>query len=369
MAWRCGLSDDLDRDVPLQRRVIGFVDVAGRARADLSHDSIFPDPFQERRDDSIRIAAPQAFGTAGATNMVSRFVSRLAGSRIALLALALAVSMSSPSVPQTPSPLDDGLRLYNEGDLGAAVLAFDSAIQALAASDQAAPDLVKAYVYQGATYVGLGQEDLAKASFRKASVLDPKLRLRNSEFPDRVVRVFDAARTGKTKSVMKRPSDVPKRAGISALGVAGIVVGSLAVSGAAVAVATSGGDDKTTTFPEGFSISFVSSTPPPGSTIRVGKGPDPRVLALSMTFTLRASAAAAGEFRSDLFLDQRDCASGALVPFSIAAGSTLTITVPFAIYLPDPACVLPVTTNRLAMQLLGATYSSGIEGISYSLVE
>jgi hypothetical protein len=289
---------------------------------------------------------------------------------VGLLAVLLATGLVSPAAPPASSPLDEGLKLYEEGDLARAVLSLDAALGALPASDTAS--LVKAYVYKGAALVGLKQEDPAKTSFRAALVLDPELRLRNTEFPDRVVRVFDAARSGKAKSVMQRPNTVPRKAGIGAAGVAAIVGGAALAGGAVVVAATRGetpSDPNTAVFPQGFSLRFLGSVPPPGSTIKVGSGTGPRPFALTLSFSLHASAAAKGEFRADLFKDDRDCAAGQLVPFTLAAGETVTITVPSAIYQPDPACTLPVTTNRITLQLLGATSSGSVEGISYSLVE
>jgi hypothetical protein len=297
---------------------------------------------------------------------------RLGGVMGALLAVLLSTGSVTPAAAQVPSALDEGLRLYEEGDLGGAVLALDSALGVLPPSDTAS--LVKAYVYRGAALVGLGQEEPAKTSFRAALVLDPALRLRNTEFPDRIVRVFEAARSGRSKSVMQRPNPVPKKAGIGAAGVAAIVGGVFLAGGAvAVAAAKSSGDSSieegAATFPGGFSVRFLSSNPAPGSTIHVGRGTGARAFPLSMTFSVRAETAASGDFRADLFKDDRDCASGQLVPFTIAAGGTLTITVPSATYQPDVACTLPVATNRIVVQLLLATFSGSVEGIAYSLVE
>jgi len=281
----------------------------------------------------------------------------------------LSTDLLAHSTPQVPSPLDEGLRLYKEGALNDAVLALDAAIRASSSSDADRSTLTRAYIYKGATLVGLGQEEPAKACFREALGLDPKLRLSETEFPDRVLRVFEAARSGKKKSVMQRPNDAPKKAGIGALGV-GAIVGGIALAGGAVAVAVAGSSDDSSsfTFPEGFQVRFLSSNPPPGSTISLGGASAQTIVPLSMTFSLQASQPGSGEFRADLFKDNRNCASGVLVPFTIAAGATLTMTVPSATYQPDPACALPVTTNRITIQLLGPTFSGSIEGVSYSLV-
>lgn len=288
----------------------------------------------------------------------------------AFLAVLLSTGLVAPSTPQVPSPLDEGLRLYKEGALNDAVLALDAAIRATSSSGSETSMLIRAYVYKGATLVGLGQEERAKASFREALGLDPNLRLSKTEFPDRVVRVFEAARSGKKKSVMQRPSDAPKKAGIGALGV-GAIAGGIALAGGAVAVAVAGSNDESSSFrfPEGFQVRFLSSNPPPGSTISLGRAAGQTIVPLSMTFSLQAGQSATGDFRADLFKDDRNCASGVLVPFAVAAGTTLTMTVPSATYQPDPACALPVTTNRVTIQLLGPTFSGSIEGISYSLVQ
>jgi tetratricopeptide (TPR) repeat protein len=120
---------------------------------------------------------------------------------LTMRAWAIATLMAGPA-----PTLEEGIRLYNEGQLIEAATTLEAAIDAL--NKAAQPDtvkLVQAHIYRGAALVGLQHEDAAKMAFREALALQPSRRLVKNEFPDRVLRVFEAARTGQTESVMDRP--------------------------------------------------------------------------------------------------------------------------------------------------------------------
>jgi hypothetical protein len=108
----------------------------------------------------------------------------------------------------------EGIRQYHDGLLTESAATLQGAIVALS-RDHAADrgTLVHAHVYRGAALVGLLQEEPAKAAFREALALQPDRRLQKGEFPDRVVRVFEAARKGKTESVLQRPPGTAQKAG------------------------------------------------------------------------------------------------------------------------------------------------------------
>src|SRR5262245_29470581 len=119
-----------------------------------------------------------------------------------LLGIAFAATVAWASaqgnVANDEASLDLGIRQVNEGDLSSAVVTLDAVILQLTGGT--APDataLVQAYLYKGIALVGLAQEEPAKTAFREALKLDPRLRVNKGEQPDRVVRVFDAARQGK----------------------------------------------------------------------------------------------------------------------------------------------------------------------------
>ena len=156
---------------------------------------------------------------------------------VASLMLGTAFSQNTPGGAEPT--LQAGIKEFSEGDLAGAVFTLEAVIRTLALEPALhAKELSRAYLYRGAAFVALGQEESAKGSFAAALRYDKELRITEDQFSPRVVRVFDAARQGKTKSVLLPPSKVAKKAGISALGIAGIVGGVLAVGGgAAVAVA------------------------------------------------------------------------------------------------------------------------------------
>jgi hypothetical protein len=155
-----------------------------------------------------------------------------------LLCCALVLAVTCPASGQEKGPEADlqlGIRQVNDGELDAAILTLDGVIQKLKpAAGVHAKALAQAFLYKGVALVGLLQEESAKASFREALRHDPGLRLVKGQFPERVIRVFEAARTGKTDSVLKRPGGKSKKAGIVlGLGLAGgaIVAGSVLAAG------------------------------------------------------------------------------------------------------------------------------------------
>jgi hypothetical protein len=202
---------------------------------------------------------------------------------LALLAV-MGLGTPAPLPASTDSDLQAGIRQFKEGDLQAAVISLDRTVERLRPEAASRRDeLVEAFVYKGAALVGLAQEEPAKAAFREALRLDPQRRLSEDTFSRRVVRVFEAAREGKTESVLMPPSTAAKKAGIGALGI-GAIVGGVALAGGGVAVAAGGSD----------------STP---------TAPPPTVTPSSYTVTLEAS---------------RNCGAGG---FDLSGGGTLSLAV------------------------------------------
>jgi hypothetical protein len=156
----------------------------------------------------------------------------------ALMTVGTALSQNAPGSAEPA--LSAGIKQFNDGDLAGAVFTLEAVIRNLGVEPALhAKDLAQAYLYRGATFVGLSQEENAKGSFAAALQYDKDLRIGEDKFSPRVVRVFEAARTGKSKSVLLPQSNVGKKAGISALGIAGIVAGVAAIGGG-VAAATHG---------------------------------------------------------------------------------------------------------------------------------
>lgn len=293
------------------------------------------------------------------------------------LVLALVNTAGGSQTSSVIEPdLEVGIRQVNEGHLQEAVLTLDAVILKL--KPQAASntqDLVQAFVYKGVALVGLAQEEPAKASFREALQYDPWFRLTEDKFSARVIRVFEAARTGKSKSVLEPPSGVPKKAGLSGLAVAGIVGGALAIAGGAAVVA--GGDapaasvstTTTTTLtpaPTTFvpttrngdptaTISLTSVTPAAGSTIicRGARGPCD---GLSMSFMVSTTSTPniGFNFFVEMFVqDGRRCllstTAGEPVPLGQASRSIVAIN--FSSECANAGTSLRTTTMRATLRI------------------
>jgi hypothetical protein len=167
---------------------------------------------------------------------------------------------------------------YTKGDLALTVSILEGVIVRMAPQrDRYVKELTQAYVYRGAALVGLGLEDKGKGSFAAALTYADHLRITEREFPARVVRAFETARTEKVAADFVPP---PKGgAKIGGLGVAAIGGGALA-AGVAVVAATTGGSDEPPVEPR---LTFLSSSPAPGSTMTVVPG---GALPLSMNLML-----------------------------------------------------------------------------------
>ena len=231
----------------------------------------------------------------------------------ASLTVGTALSQNAPGVPEPT--LQAGIKQFGEGDLAGAVFTLEAVIRTLALEPTLhAKELSQAYLYRGAAFVGLSQEENAKGSFAAALQYDKDLRITEDKFSPRIVRVFEAARTRKTKSVLLPPSNVAKKAGIGALGIAGIVAGALAVAGGA-AVAAGGG---------------AKATGPPVGTFTVS--PSGAALAGATVMTFAASATDPGGNPITFLWNFGDgmTASGQTVThvfmFPSAAGTMFTVT-------------------------------------------
>jgi hypothetical protein len=150
-----------------------------------------------------------------------------------LMALVPLAAQAQPS-QESPGCVAAGIYQVNDGAFEAAIATLDACIATLPPSD--AQNLAKAYLHRGVALVGLRQEDAAKASFRKVVEYTPAFEPNPDAFSPQVIRVFKAARTGASRSVIDRPNTVVKKAGIGAGGMAAIAGGVAVVGGGSAAV-------------------------------------------------------------------------------------------------------------------------------------
>src|SRR5687767_9801760 len=105
--------------------------------------------------------------------------------------LIVALSFATAAAAQEGA-LETGVRQVREGDFEQALVTLDGVTRTLTSQGGAAPELARAHLYLGVAYVGLGQDALAQAKFRRALTLDRTLTLSAEEFPPKVLRSFEA---------------------------------------------------------------------------------------------------------------------------------------------------------------------------------
>jgi hypothetical protein len=277
---------------------------------------------------------------------------------LAVVGVVVAMAMAIVGA-QTPAPADDlskGIQQVKEGNFEGGLLTLDGVVSALSSSSDAnaVRDRAQAHLYLGVAYVGLLQETPARKHFREALKLDKDLRLDPQQFPPRVVRVFEAARTGKNKSVLYAGG-----IGTAALigGGAALLAGGSAAAGVGIVVVTD--DTTTTTTTTTITVpTFPPGQGPPGPTptrfTRVGQS-NPHTF--TQTVAGPTTATVFGPPGGDLGLNL--CRGVATAPFncSFAAvgggGGTQSIT-----------AVLPAGTNTFVVQAIA--FPPGETSVDYA---
>ena len=116
------------------------------------------------------------------------------------LAALLLLALVSPNPGRAQASMTpeqeaaEGIRQVEQGDFETAVITLDSAIKRLDGQPGRQPLVQNALLQLGVALVALEQTDAAKARFRRALELDPKLRLRADAFSPKVIGVFEQAR-------------------------------------------------------------------------------------------------------------------------------------------------------------------------------
>lgn len=106
-------------------------------------------------------------------------------------ALSLASWGGRPAVwSAPPEELARGIRQVEGGEFDAAVITLDSVVRRLTAEGSAPNDLARAYLYLAIAYLGMSQEQAAKARFLDALKADRTLELSTGQFPPRIVQFF-----------------------------------------------------------------------------------------------------------------------------------------------------------------------------------
>lgn len=260
----------------------------------------------------------------------------------------MAAVLASPQTTRPPSepPLKRGMEQFQRGDLALAVSTLEDAILTLAVEpERNIRELTQAYLYRGAAFVGLGLRDSADGSFAAALHYADHLRITERELPAAVVNAFEAARTRKAKAVFVRPPQAPKKIGGLAIAAAGTGV----AAGAAVLVATRSGG-----LPAGpAEIAFLSSSPPPGSTMATAPG---GTLPLFLRITLFHPTGLDGDGELGVSLLSESgarCAGMSFTKVYAPAGVAIPLHLSSFRYAEaaEGGCPLPATTTRISVKL------------------
>lgn len=153
-----------------------------------------------------------------------------------LLACSLTAVSASPQTPSTPEQeAAEGIRQVKEGDFEKAVVTLDSAVKRLEGQTERERLLVQALLQLGVALVALDQSERARARFRRALTIDPKLRLRPESFSPKVIVVFEQAR----REIQPQGGGAQGGGGAKPL----VLIGLGAAAAAGIAVAASGSDE------------------------------------------------------------------------------------------------------------------------------
>ena len=399
---RAGAEGECEKAHQTERSVVH----AGRTPAAYKRLPDGTNPFRE----SLSLAGRGIIRTAGRANFSTESKVRSGGTMrrttrrimtISLLgSLALWQIPVRAQAPTADADLSTGIRQVREGDFDAALITLDGVAKRLAAEKGREKDLARAYTYLAIAYVGLAQQEKAKAEFKEAWRADKSMTLSPKEFPPSIVEFFEQARKegeaearaqaaaraaanpappkGAAPPAGGQPAVAKKHGSNKALLFIGL--GGAAAAGVALAAGGGGGSSGPTPqaspnpvptpTPSSASVTFVSSTPPPGGTITAPGNSDPNQgVRLDMTFSMLFPSNPPRSVTVRLFRGNFSCVS-ASTSLSLVAGQQQTVTVSsFSINAGSSNCLAPMTTDRVGLIFDGSNSPNDQNfSVSYNFV-
>jgi hypothetical protein len=135
-------------------------------------------------------------------------------SRTWRVAVSVALVLATARVPflgaAPPDDLARGIQQVEGGEFDAAVLTLDSVVRRLSAQASPPADLARAYLYLAIAYLGMSQEQAAKARFLDALKADRSLELSTGEFPPRIVQFFERVKKESESAAPAPPAPTPR---------------------------------------------------------------------------------------------------------------------------------------------------------------
>jgi hypothetical protein len=126
-----------------------------------------------------------------------------------LLSMALAGPTQSPPGAPPDRELEAGVQQAQEGDFDAAILTLDGVVRRLTTAGNRPRDLSRAYMYLAIAYLGLAQEQSAKAKFLEALRANRELELSAKELPPQYLKFFEGIRKEALASGALAPAPAP----------------------------------------------------------------------------------------------------------------------------------------------------------------
>src|SRR5262245_30169621 len=113
---------------------------------------------------------------------------------VLLLSLALAGPTQAPPSAPPDRELEAGIQQAQEGDFDAAILTLDGVVRRLTTAGNRPRELSRVYMYLAIAYLGLAQEQSAKAKFLEALKTNRDLELSSKELPPQYLKFFEQVR-------------------------------------------------------------------------------------------------------------------------------------------------------------------------------
>jgi hypothetical protein len=300
---------------------------------------------------------------------------------VAIVSAAVLAAPAAPSqtVAAADPELEDAKSLYRSAYFPEAIRklhAVVARIQAERVVQARTLQLADAHLHLGLCYLALDDSDSAKQSFKQVVRLDPQRRLDPQVYAPKVRELFADARSEveaePAPAATAPPSSAQKGKTKGRSPLPYVLLGGAAAAGAAVAA---GGGGKTPApaapspspsppTPVQGSATFVSSSPPSGSTLSAAV-PVPVSIQLSVV----ANQDTSGSFlRVELLSGSSRCFAAEVRGGPLQANRPQVFTVgPFTVDPPLVSCTAPFTTNTVSVRAFAAADASGLTPFVSSL--
>ena len=103
------------------------------------------------------------------------------------------LAVEQPQGTSTLGALNEGIRLIDDGAYEAAIDVLEAAVLELDAAQAVSSDMARSYFYVGVARVFVVGDDEARFAFLEAQQHDPQFRPSSTDFPRRVIRLWEEA--------------------------------------------------------------------------------------------------------------------------------------------------------------------------------